>query len=77
MSDLLPECMAPDGAEPCKAFQQQHAEIERLRDALINAASRFTDPKFGVNWTDAANDIYRLLDMPEVPYPEALGDECN
>ena len=37
MSDLvkrLPDCMMPDGADPCRGFQDLMDEIERLREAL-------------------------------------------
>ena len=30
MADTLPDCMAPDGAEPCAAFLAKDAENERL-----------------------------------------------
>ena len=38
MSTLLPDCMMPDGADPCAAFTQQIEEIERLRAALEEIA---------------------------------------
>ncbi len=30
----LPDCMMPDGAEPCIAYQELEAERDRLREAL-------------------------------------------
>ena len=31
---ILPDCMAPDGADPCKGYQELKAENDQLRDAL-------------------------------------------
>jgi hypothetical protein len=28
---LLPDCMMPDGAEPCKAYSELYAELQRER----------------------------------------------
>lgn len=50
---VLPDCMMPDGADPCKGYQQCHAaltaaqeEIKRLREALdkIDNKSAYQDP---------------------------------
>lgn len=30
----LPDCMMPDGADPCKGFHEERERCERLRDAL-------------------------------------------
>ena len=30
----LPDCMAPDGAEPCAAYASQTVEIEQLRRVM-------------------------------------------
>lgn len=30
----LPDCMMPDGADPCKGYSELYAENERLRAAL-------------------------------------------
>jgi DNA gyrase/topoisomerase IV subunit A len=42
---ILPDCMMPDGGDPCRGFQQLYAEharldaeIERLREALQECA---------------------------------------
>jgi hypothetical protein len=31
MTNIFPDCMMPDGAEPCKGYQQMQVENERLR----------------------------------------------
>lgn len=36
---ILPDCMMPDGAEPCKAFLEIQAENTRLRAALAQSKS--------------------------------------
>jgi len=28
--DILPDCMMPDGGDPCKAFQKMHADYQKL-----------------------------------------------
>lgn len=30
----LPDCMMPDGGDPCEGFTQLRAEIERLREEV-------------------------------------------
>lgn len=37
----LPDCMMPDGAEPCQAFQDQAAEISRLKAEVEFYKSQF------------------------------------
>jgi hypothetical protein len=34
----LPDCMLPDGAEPCRGFLELQAENARLREALAECA---------------------------------------
>ena len=34
MSDKLPSCMMPDGADPCEAYQELYMENKVLREAL-------------------------------------------
>ena len=34
MSQILPDCMMPDGAEPCKGYMDMKDEVKRLREAL-------------------------------------------
>jgi phage shock protein A len=39
----LPDCMMPDGADPCKAFQWLQAENERLLAELAAERERCAD----------------------------------
>jgi len=34
MTEHLPDCMMPDGAEPCIGYRELRAEIKRLREQL-------------------------------------------
>ena len=44
-----------------KELKEQDERIEQLRKALETAKNQFTNPEFGVNWQDAADDIDRIL----------------
>jgi hypothetical protein len=39
----LPDCMMPDGADPCRSFQWLQAENERLRAELAAERERCAD----------------------------------
>jgi hypothetical protein len=38
MSDTLPDCMMPDGAEPCKGYRELRAENGRLHNGFHSCA---------------------------------------
>ena len=40
MEMILPDCMMPDGADPCLAYQQIVAERDALRALLAEAKNR-------------------------------------
>lgn len=44
ISDALPDCMMPDGAEPCRGYSVALAEIDRLRDMPDTDASEDAHP---------------------------------
>lgn len=43
MSATMPECMAPDGAQPCDAYTSLFAEARTLRLALRSIADATID----------------------------------
>lgn len=43
MTDILPDCMLPDGAEPCAGFRQEHERVERLTTALAKAEEQLKE----------------------------------
>ena len=55
---------SPKGAKMStypEEFKALEEENKRLREALKVAQGRFTNPDFGINWKDAADDIKRAL----------------
>ncbi len=43
------------------AYRKLQAENKRLRKTLGIAKDRFTNPDYGVDWQDAADDIDKVL----------------
>lgn len=43
--DLLPDCMLPDGAEPCKAYSELYKKALILEQALIRITKDCTARK--------------------------------
>ena len=58
--EMLPTCMMPDGADPCKAYQALREENERLREALKPFAIEGWANEHG--WTDLGCPNDRICD---------------
>jgi hypothetical protein len=61
MTDILPDCMMPDGSDPCAGFRQVYADHARLNAenlmlrAALEYARRFLRPEdHDVAFVDAA-----------------------
>lgn len=44
----LPDCMMPDGAEPCKAYQELYAAL-RQREEMLREIVQSYDAQYGVS----------------------------
>jgi hypothetical protein len=44
MSATLPDCMMPDGADPCRGYHELRAKNERLAAFLDELAERMATP---------------------------------
>jgi len=38
---ILPDCMLPDGADPCAGYQQLYAQVESLRSRLASLEEQY------------------------------------
>ena len=57
MTEHLPDCMMPDGAEPCIGYRELRAEIERLRAALEGMLMEWDKlTRYGSPMAKAANE---------------------
>jgi len=57
MTEHLPDCMMPDGAEPCIGYRERRAEIERLRAALEGMLMEWDKlTRYGSPMAKAANE---------------------
>lgn len=58
---ILPDCMMPDGAEPCKAYQHVAAENEQLRKALKKIIDIRDNHSIGLQNLRASNIARKAL----------------
>jgi hypothetical protein len=68
MSGKLPDCMMPDGAEPCSAFTEQYEEAKRLRKLVQYCRMRLKKDAY-VAYVDKCLADLSILD----PDPEMQG----
>jgi hypothetical protein len=71
----LPDCMAPDGADPCKGFHEATDEIAKLREMLAMCANAIGDALRGSTSLmevdlDAVLETYGIIEWKTRPEGE-------